>query len=87
MLYNCKSLKFLDISNFNMNDNIYYMEYMFHGTSNLEFLNISNFNSNGTVLSNILNTLPDNFVYCNKKETNISEFIYNYTINNKKCFN
>ena len=85
MFQNCKSLKYLDISNFNMSNNIFYMEYMFSGTLNLEFLNISNFNSNETILSNILNDIPDNLVFCNKKETNISEFIYNFTINNKKC--
>ena len=61
------------------------MEYMFYGTSNLEFLNISNFNSNETILSNILDDIPDNLVYCNKKEANISDFIYNFTVNNAKC--
>ena len=85
MFQNCKSLKYLDISNFNMSNNIFYMEKMFSGTSNLEFLNISNFNSNETILSNILDDIPDNLVYCNKKETNISEFIYNFTVNNEIC--
>jgi len=68
-----------------MSNNIFYIEYMFYDTSNLEFLNISNFNSNKTILSNILDDIPDNLVYWNKKETNISEFIYNFTLNNKKC--
>ena len=29
--------------------------------------------------------MPDNLVYCVKNETNVSRFIYNYIINNKKC--
>ena len=85
MFYNCKSLKYLDISNFNISNNVYYMEKMFSGLSNLEFLNIYNLITNESIITNILNDLPDNLVYCMNKEANISEFIYNYSYNRKKC--
>ena len=83
MFFRCKSLKYLDISNFNF-ISIYLMENMFTGTKNLEFLNIYNFSANETIISNILDDIPDNLVYCIKKNTNISNFIYNYTVK-KKC--
>ena len=61
------------------------MEKMFSGLSNLEFLNIYNLITNESIITNILNDLPDNLVYCMNKEANISEFIYNYSYNRKKC--
>ena len=44
MFYECKSLKELNLSNFNTN-NIINMEYMFCGCSSLQELNLSNFNT------------------------------------------
>ena len=42
-------------------------------------------NTNKSIITNILNILPDNLVYCMDKEANISEFIYNIIFENKKC--
>ena len=44
MFYECKSLKELNLSNFNTN-NVINMEYMFCGCSSLQELNLSNFNT------------------------------------------
>ena len=44
MFYECKSLKELNLSNFNTN-NVRNMEYIFCGCSSLQELNLSNFNT------------------------------------------
>ena len=44
MFYGCKSLKVLDLSNFNTNK-VTNMNYMFYNCSSLKELNINNFNT------------------------------------------
>jgi len=45
MFYNCSSLTYLNLSNFNTN-NVTNMSYMFYNCSSLNSLNLSNFNTN-----------------------------------------
>ena len=45
MFHECRSLKKLNLSNFNTNK-VYHMEHMFLGCSSLKELNLSNFNTN-----------------------------------------
>ena len=48
MFNRCKSLKELNLNNFNT-DNVKYMDLMFNGCSSLKELNLNNFNTNNVI--------------------------------------
>ena len=71
MFYNCTSLEFIDISNFNLSQTTSTNQ-MFIDLKNLKFIDLYNTQDNGFLLSNALNTdntIKKIFFVCQK--TNI----------------
>jgi len=80
MFYDCKSLKSIDLSNFNIN-NVHNMSHMFDGCDSLESINLANFNT-----KNVIN-MSYRFSYCKSlKAIDLSNFNTNNVNNMSSMF-
>ena len=88
MFYECNSLNFIDMSNFDMSNCNSYSN-MFSSNNNLKFINLYNINDNNNILSNIFNGVSSLYV-CTKSNNIISPNIYNccdYNYESNECNN